>query len=81
MQELEYYNVLLNIVKEDQLYDPGMECDHMRADMEVVKANIRMRLIADPETVLHEQNDLKKDCLELLLRLYETSTWIKTEDR
>jgi hypothetical protein len=80
MQELEYYNVLLNIVEQDQVYDPGMECDHMRADMEAIKINIKMRLIADPETVLYEQNDLKKSCCELLLRLYDTSTRIKTKD-
>ena len=80
MQELDYYNVLLNIVEQDQIYDPGMECDHMRADMDAIKANIRMRLIADPVTVLNEQNDLKKSCLELLLRLYDISLRIKNDD-
>jgi hypothetical protein len=80
MQELEYYNVLLNIVEQDQVYDAVLECDHMRADMEVIKSSIKMRLIADPETVLNEQRDLKKSCLELLLRLYDISMRIKTED-
>ncbi|WP_285055507.1 hypothetical protein [Pedobacter ginsengisoli] len=80
MQELEYYDILLNIVEQDQFYDPGLECEHMRADMEAIKSSIKMRLIVDPDTVLNEQNDLKKSCLELLLRLYGTSLRIKTQD-
>ncbi|MBE9601961.1 hypothetical protein [Pedobacter sp. MC2016-24] len=70
MTELDYFDSLLDVIEKDLPYQADEEVDRIEMSSSMIKNLIRMRLVADPNTMLDEQFALKKRCCDLLARTY-----------
>lgn len=70
MTELDYFDSLLDVIEKELPYKADEEVDRIESSRLMIENVVRMRLIADPNTMLREQLILKKRCCELLLRTY-----------
>jgi hypothetical protein len=71
MNELDYFDTILDIIEKEHPYHADEEVDRIESSRLMIENLIRMRLVADYETMLDEQAGLKIRCCKLLLRTYE----------
>lgn len=70
MNELDYFDSLLDVIEKELPYKADEEVDRIESSKSMIENIIRMRLVADPDTMLDEQLALKLRCCKLLIRTY-----------
>lgn len=73
MNELDYFDTLLDVIEKELPYKADEEADRIESSRLMIENAIRMKLVADPHTIIDEQFALKTRCCKLLLRTYQLS--------
>lgn len=81
MDELDYFDAILNVIAKELPFKAEEEVDRIQSSRLMIENVIRMRLVADPDTMLDEQRTLKKRCCELLCHTYQLDARKKEKDQ